>query len=196
MTVWCASNESEQLDLDGQGGRKFLRVLLNLVMHNYPLLVSGALQLLFRHFSQRQEVLQAFQQVNYCLLLNAKRFSVIFFIFLHHQDLSHSLALFYHCIIFHCFSIIFTHTHVMALDEWRNKGKGSALALRPIRIPRPSANYQPELQDHEHEVSALHSVPICLPPSVCTILYYLVPKQQNARNSPKVLYTWHSALGV
>ena len=41
----------------------FLRVLLNLVMHNYPALVSGALQLLFRHFSQRQEVLQAFKQV-------------------------------------------------------------------------------------------------------------------------------------
>ena len=41
----------------------FLRVLLNLVMHNYPPLVSGALQLLFRHFSQRQEVLQAFKQV-------------------------------------------------------------------------------------------------------------------------------------
>ena len=51
------------MDLDGQGGRMFLRVLLNLVMHNYPPLVSGALQLLFRHFSQRQEVLQAFKQV-------------------------------------------------------------------------------------------------------------------------------------
>ncbi|XP_074645592.1 inositol 1,4,5-trisphosphate receptor-like [Tubulanus polymorphus] len=55
--------DSQELDLDGQGGRMFLRVLLNLVMHNYPALVSGALQLLFRHFSQRQEVLQAFKQV-------------------------------------------------------------------------------------------------------------------------------------
>jgi len=64
---FIASNESDLLDLDGQGGRKFLRVLLNLVMHNYPLLVSGALQLLFRHFSQRHEVLQAFQQVSICL---------------------------------------------------------------------------------------------------------------------------------
>jgi len=62
-----ASDESSLLDFDGEGGRKFLRVLLNLVMHNYPLLVSGALQLLFRHFSQRQEVLQAFQQVSICL---------------------------------------------------------------------------------------------------------------------------------
>lgn len=57
------SEESVKLDLDDQGGRKFLRVLLNLVMHDYPLLVSGALQLLFRHFSQRDEVLHAFQQV-------------------------------------------------------------------------------------------------------------------------------------
>ena len=58
------SAETAELDLDGQGGRMFLRVLLNLVMHNYPPLVSGALQLLFRHFSQRQEVLQAFKQVS------------------------------------------------------------------------------------------------------------------------------------
>lgn len=52
------------LDLDGQGGRTFLRVLLYLCMHDYPPLVTGALQLLFRHFSQRQEVLQAFKQVS------------------------------------------------------------------------------------------------------------------------------------
>lgn len=51
------------LDLDGQGGRTFLRVLLHLIMHDYPPLVSGALHLLFRHFSQRQEVLHAFRQV-------------------------------------------------------------------------------------------------------------------------------------
>lgn len=60
---------SLDLNLDGQGGRMFLRVLLNLVMHNYPSLVSGALQLLFRHFSQRQEVLQSFKQVQ--LLISA-----------------------------------------------------------------------------------------------------------------------------
>ena len=52
------------LDLDNCGGKMFLRVLLNLAMHDYKPLVSGALQLLFRHFSQRQEVLQAFKQVN------------------------------------------------------------------------------------------------------------------------------------
>lgn len=160
-------------------------------MHNYPLLVSGALQLLFRHFSQRQEVLQAFQQVNYCLLLNAKRFSVIFFyLFTSSRFITLAgfvLSLYYFPLFFHYF---YPHPcHGL-------KGKGSAKALKPNRIPRPSANYQPELQDHEHEVSALHSVPICLPPSACTILYYLVTKQQNVRNSPKVLYTWHSALGV
>ncbi|KAK2174947.1 hypothetical protein NP493_759g01031 [Ridgeia piscesae] len=61
--IFGGSAEAAELDLDGQGGRTFLRVLLNLVMANYPTLVSGALQLLFRHFSQRQEVLQAFTQV-------------------------------------------------------------------------------------------------------------------------------------
>lgn len=61
--IFGGSAETAELDLDAQGGKMFLRVLLNLVMHNYPSLVSGALQLLFRHFSQRQEVLQAFKQV-------------------------------------------------------------------------------------------------------------------------------------
>nr|XP_045591991.1 inositol 1,4,5-trisphosphate receptor-like isoform X5 [Procambarus clarkii] len=55
--------ENSNLDLDGEGGKKFLRVLLHLTMHEYPPLVSRSLQLLFRHFSQRQEVLQNFKQV-------------------------------------------------------------------------------------------------------------------------------------
>ncbi|CAH1265900.1 ITPR1 [Branchiostoma lanceolatum] len=62
-SIFDGSDESADLDLDGAGGRTFLRVLLHLTMHDYPPLVSGALQLLFRHFSQRQEVLQAFKQV-------------------------------------------------------------------------------------------------------------------------------------
>jgi len=45
----------------------FLRVLLNLAMAEYKPLVSGVLQLLFRHFSQRKEVLQAFKQVRVSL---------------------------------------------------------------------------------------------------------------------------------
>ncbi|KAI5732226.1 hypothetical protein M8J77_023640 [Diaphorina citri] len=61
--IFGNSTECEALDLDGHGGRTFLRVLLHLAMHDYPALVSGALHLLFRHFSQRQEVLQAFKQV-------------------------------------------------------------------------------------------------------------------------------------
>ncbi|XP_055630280.1 inositol 1,4,5-trisphosphate receptor isoform X3 [Toxorhynchites rutilus septentrionalis] len=59
----CTEDTYNPLDLDGQGGRTFLRVLLHLIMHEYPALVSGALHLLFRHFSQRQEVLHAFRQV-------------------------------------------------------------------------------------------------------------------------------------
>ncbi|XP_069383557.1 inositol 1,4,5-trisphosphate-gated calcium channel ITPR3 isoform X2 [Paralichthys olivaceus] len=57
------------LEVDDEGGRMFLRVLIHLTMHDYPPLVSGALQLLFRHFSQRQEVLQTFKQVQ--LLISA-----------------------------------------------------------------------------------------------------------------------------
>lgn len=61
--IFGSGGESEVLDLDGKAGRTFLRVLLHLIMHDYPPLVSGALHLLFRHFSQRQEVLHAFRQV-------------------------------------------------------------------------------------------------------------------------------------
>ncbi|XP_053545340.1 inositol 1,4,5-trisphosphate receptor type 1 [Bombina bombina] len=61
--IFGGRKENTPLDLDDDGGRTFLRVLLHLTMHDYPPLVSGALHLLFRHFSQRQEVLQAFKQV-------------------------------------------------------------------------------------------------------------------------------------
>lgn len=61
--IFGTAGDCKNLDLDGNGGRTFLRVLLLLTMHEYPPLVSGALHLLFRHFSQRQEVLQAFKQV-------------------------------------------------------------------------------------------------------------------------------------
>uniref|UniRef100_A0A8C4VT82 Inositol 1,4,5-trisphosphate receptor n=1 Tax=Gopherus evgoodei TaxID=1825980 RepID=A0A8C4VT82_9SAUR len=55
--------EKNPVQLDDEGGRTFLRVLIHLIMHDYPPLLSGALQLLFKHFSQRAEVLQAFKQV-------------------------------------------------------------------------------------------------------------------------------------
>ncbi|XP_071815438.1 inositol 1,4,5-trisphosphate receptor-like isoform X4 [Apostichopus japonicus] len=61
--IFDGATYQSELDLDGAGGKTFLRVLLHLTMHDYPKLVSGALRLLFRHFSQRQEVLQAFKQV-------------------------------------------------------------------------------------------------------------------------------------
>ena len=46
-------NEAEEgavLDLDGTGGKIFLRVLLHLVMHDYPPLVSGALKYELSYF--------------------------------------------------------------------------------------------------------------------------------------------------
>lgn len=51
------------LEVDDEGGRMFLRVLIHLTMHDYAPLVSGALQLLFKHFSQRQEAMHTFEQV-------------------------------------------------------------------------------------------------------------------------------------
>uniref|UniRef100_A0AAX7UDT1 Inositol 1,4,5-trisphosphate receptor n=1 Tax=Astatotilapia calliptera TaxID=8154 RepID=A0AAX7UDT1_ASTCA len=58
------------LEVDDEGGRMFLRVLIHLTMHDYAPLVSAALQLLFRHFSQRQEMLHTFKQVQ--LLISAQ----------------------------------------------------------------------------------------------------------------------------
>lgn len=57
------SSELSAVELDDEGGRTFLRVLIHLIMQDYPPLVSGSLQLIFKHFSQRAEVLQAFKQV-------------------------------------------------------------------------------------------------------------------------------------
>lgn len=59
----CCRKEKNAVQLDDEGGRTFLRVLIHLIMHDYPPLLSGALHLLFKHFSQRAEVLQAFKQV-------------------------------------------------------------------------------------------------------------------------------------
>ncbi|XP_056908962.1 inositol 1,4,5-trisphosphate receptor type 2 isoform X1 [Takifugu flavidus] len=62
-TMFAGSSELSAVELDDEGGRTFLRVLIHLIMQEYPPLVSGSLQLLFKHFSQRAEVLQAFKQV-------------------------------------------------------------------------------------------------------------------------------------
>ncbi|XP_020855049.1 inositol 1,4,5-trisphosphate-gated calcium channel ITPR3 [Phascolarctos cinereus] len=61
---------SSMLEVDDEGGRMFLRVLIHLTMHDYAPLVSGSLQLLFKHFSQRQEVIHTFKQVQ--LLISAQ----------------------------------------------------------------------------------------------------------------------------
>ncbi|XP_019371248.1 PREDICTED: inositol 1,4,5-trisphosphate receptor type 2 isoform X3 [Gavialis gangeticus] len=62
-TMFAGRKEKNPVELDDEGGRTFLRVLIHLIMHDYPPLLSGALHLLFKHFSQRAEVLQAFKQV-------------------------------------------------------------------------------------------------------------------------------------
>ncbi|XP_063052476.1 inositol 1,4,5-trisphosphate receptor type 2 isoform X3 [Engraulis encrasicolus] len=62
-TMFAGSKERSAVELDDEGGRTFLRVLTHLIMQDYPPLVSGSLQLMFKHFSQRADVLQAFKQV-------------------------------------------------------------------------------------------------------------------------------------
>uniref|UniRef100_A0A665X806 Inositol 1,4,5-trisphosphate receptor n=1 Tax=Echeneis naucrates TaxID=173247 RepID=A0A665X806_ECHNA len=61
--MFAGGSELSAVELDNEGGRTFLRVLIHLIMQDYPPLVSGSLQLIFKHFSQRAEVLQAFRQV-------------------------------------------------------------------------------------------------------------------------------------
>ncbi|XP_071993267.1 inositol 1,4,5-trisphosphate-gated calcium channel ITPR3 isoform X1 [Engystomops pustulosus] len=67
--MFCVGKNS-MLEVDDEGGRMFLRVLIQLTMNDYPALISGSLQLLFKHFSQRQEVLNTFKQVQ--LLISAQ----------------------------------------------------------------------------------------------------------------------------
>uniref|UniRef100_A0A3P8V9B8 Inositol 1,4,5-trisphosphate receptor n=1 Tax=Cynoglossus semilaevis TaxID=244447 RepID=A0A3P8V9B8_CYNSE len=62
-SMFAGNSESGTVELDDEGGRTFLRVLIHLIMQDYAPLVSGSLQLIFKHFSQRAEVLQAFKQV-------------------------------------------------------------------------------------------------------------------------------------
>ncbi|KAM9815199.1 inositol 1,4,5-trisphosphate receptor type 2 isoform X1 [Syngnathus typhle] len=62
-SMFAGSSDLSAVELDDEGGRTFLRVLIHLMMQDYPPLVSGSLQLIFKHFSQQAEVLQAFKQV-------------------------------------------------------------------------------------------------------------------------------------
>ena len=57
------TKESIRLDLDHSGGKMFLRVIFLLILHDDPPLASGALKLLFRHFNQRKELVDAMKNV-------------------------------------------------------------------------------------------------------------------------------------
>lgn len=67
--LFCNDNDLTDLDLDGLGGQKFLRVMIKLAMHEYPQLVTQSLKLLFRHFNQISETISALKQVNYYYFL-------------------------------------------------------------------------------------------------------------------------------
>ena len=66
--IFCQKRESESesqhFDIDSNGGKKFLKILVQLIMHGYPSLVTGSLKLLLRYFSQIKETLTALKQVN------------------------------------------------------------------------------------------------------------------------------------
>lgn len=68
------------MELDDEGGRTFLRVLIHLIMQDYTPLVSGSLQLMFKHFSQRAEVLQAFKQVKAQLVVRERAPDLCFYV--------------------------------------------------------------------------------------------------------------------
>ncbi|MGH0161593.1 UNVERIFIED_CONTAM: hypothetical protein FKN15_041257 [Acipenser sinensis] len=78
------------LEVDDEGGRMFLRVLIHLTMHDYPRLVSGALQLLFKHFSQRNEVLHTFKQNSfYKLMMGSDKSEKFFKVLYDHMKNAH-----------------------------------------------------------------------------------------------------------
>lgn len=76
----ASSSECSAVELDDEGGRTFLRVLIHLIMQDYPPLVSGSLQLMFKHFSQRAEVLQAFKQVKAQLVVRERAPDLCFYV--------------------------------------------------------------------------------------------------------------------
>ncbi len=52
-----------ELEMDNGRGKQLLRILLQLTMSDFPPLTSMALKVLFRHFTQRQELLEDLKQV-------------------------------------------------------------------------------------------------------------------------------------
>ena len=68
-SIFCSANETnseyeKNFDIDSNGGKTFLRILVQLIMHGYPPLVTGSLKLLLRYFSKIKETLAALKQVN------------------------------------------------------------------------------------------------------------------------------------
>lgn len=59
----------EELDFDGEEGQQLLRILLQMTMSDYSKLTSTALKVLFRHFTQYQELVDDLKQVQ--LLVSA-----------------------------------------------------------------------------------------------------------------------------
>ncbi|VDD89339.1 unnamed protein product [Enterobius vermicularis] len=53
----------EELDFDGEEGQQLLRILLQMTMSDYSKLTSTALKVLFRHFTQYQELVEDLKQV-------------------------------------------------------------------------------------------------------------------------------------
>lgn len=54
-----------EINLDNSDGRKFVNVLLQLVRHDCPELVSASLKLLLNYRSQRQRILETFRRVEF-----------------------------------------------------------------------------------------------------------------------------------
>ncbi|KAH7730957.1 ITR-1 protein [Aphelenchoides avenae] len=52
-----------ELDFDGEKGQQLLRILLQMTMSDFPPLTSMALKVLFRHFTQYQELVEDLKQV-------------------------------------------------------------------------------------------------------------------------------------
>lgn len=63
LHVMVAILHSGDLDMDGDGGRLLLRILIMMTMSKHPNLVSQALKLVISHFSQRKEMVNGFRKV-------------------------------------------------------------------------------------------------------------------------------------
>lgn len=56
-------NSDLSMDLDNSQGKQLLRVLLSFTMMKHAPLAKHALKLIFRHFSQRDEMVRGFTEV-------------------------------------------------------------------------------------------------------------------------------------